>query len=265
MSILASVALAAAAGPSPCLLVGPSQSVVVVAIAQNSDGEVVVAPYAGREWPFGDQFNLTATSGRYRQAQPRSDGLVVEFTPIDQTYNVEIYRGGGGRHKGLPVFSGSCPSQSNPGLSKYATAVAARRGATPSHDAIIDGRLSDSKDCQVASSAGWVSRFSFLAGDWNGPFPIDPRDDYLWPKKLSVEKHPGLPLPPPTSVFGMLSFDGVGSPRSFNGAMWFSSSNDGQSISARVEFYDYTGKGSPSKEWLSGICSDFVSSGAAVS
>lgn len=269
-SILPLLLAAGAPAPqiSPCLLVGPSSTTAVVGVDQSRPREIELSKYTGYDWPFGEPFYLTSDeSGERFQQKPRKDALVAEFSTLGDSLNVEVYREGG-RHKGIPIFSGSCPSSKSSRLRHYLAWLESRlRGDSATYEQITETGLETSLECQMASAGGWISKFALSFDEPKTHFSIDPRDTHIWKTRQSYERLPGFPAPAPTSVVGMIAFKDVSAPSqigSFNG-IWLSASKDRRSMSMRTEFYGYAPEGSTSKEWLSGICSNFVKAGAVAS
>jgi hypothetical protein len=273
----AAPAPAPASAPAPrverlCLLAGPSRSLAAVRVVPEGEG-YAVKPVPGQVWPFAAQSVALAGNAGHNFARHNFEGR-DEAGNLFASYELHFARTGGvtlevsrgvSRFEGLPVLGGSCAETGSAAARLYLrqandTAAAPK----PAAGAFSSGRIRAGRDCQVVSSAGWVSRFNVEYRDDNSVV-IRPADRHLWRASQVRAVRAGMPPPPDPKwirvVFYFPASSAAEMPEAIN-SFWVHATPDGSQSSARASFFGYDPEGPVSTEDVTGVCADFTSEGA---
>jgi hypothetical protein len=270
---VAQAAAAPAPGPAPrverlCLLAGPSRSLAAVRVVPEGEG-YAVRPVPGQVWPFAAQ--SVALTGNARHGfeghdEPGNLSVSYELHFADEGgVTLEVSRGVS-RFEGLPMLGGSCAEAGSAAAGLYlrqaSDAAAAPR---PAAGAFISGEVVAGRDCQVVSSAGWVSRFNVEYAD-DDRVVIRPADRRLWRASEIRTVRAGMPPHPDPkwmrTAFYFPRSAGAEMPDAIN-SIWVHATPDGSHSSARASFFGYDPDGPISSEDVTGICADFTNAGVA--
>jgi hypothetical protein len=250
-----------------CLMAGPSRSLLVVSLGRASQA-FVLQRVTGQVWPFAaDRITLSPRQGGYgAQGTDTGSGLSVLLTPSfeNDELSVTISRGGWSP-EGLPVLAGACAASGSRASSNFLVLVRNTAFAPPqTATAFRTGRLVASANCQVVSTAGWVSRFSIAFQRDSAAITIRPADQHLWRAATIDSQFRGAPFPEPRGWLyrgydlGPGGRPDRGSP--YN-TIWVSTTPDGQQSSAHASFIGHRSGDSAPSEQVGGICTDFAGEG----
>lgn len=275
LALLAAAQAAAAPAPAPaprverlCLLAGPSRSLAAVRVVPEGEG-YAVKPVPGQVWPFAAQ--SVALTGNVRYGFEGRDETGNLFASYELHFadeggvSLEISRGVS-RFEGLPMLGGSCAEAESAAAGLYLrqasdTAAAPR----PAAGAFTSGEVQAGRDCQVVSSAGWVSRFNVEYAD-DDRVVIRPADRRLWRVSEIRTIRGGMPPHPDPRWMRFAFFlhrgEGAEMPDAIN-SIWVHATPDEAQSSARVSFFGYDPEGPIGSEDVNGICARFTGEGAA--
>jgi hypothetical protein len=276
LTLLALAQAAAAPGPALpapverlCLLAGPSRSLVAVRVVPRGQG-YAVEPVPGEVWPFAGQSLPLAATGRSLNFDGRDEA--GQFFASYQLHfasgggvNLEIVRGSD-RLEGLPILGGSCAERGSAAAALYLRQLRDPAAAPrPATEAFRTAPVQASRDCQLVSSAGWVTRFNVEYGEQGENVTIRPADRNLWRAASVRAVRAGMPpLPEPRWVRFAFWFPRTSAeemPGAIN-SFWVHVSPDNSQSSVRASFFGYDPAGPVREEDVSGVCTEFKEQGA---
>lgn len=248
-----------------CLLAGPSGALVAVRVVPQREG-YSIEPVAGQVWPFAvPSLPLGAdAAGRNFKGRDEHGNLVASYQlAFAGTGGVTLVIGRGDETSGtLPVLGGSCAEAGSPAADSYLREARSTQPASrPGAEALRTGPIEASRDCQVISSSGWVSRFNVEYASEGYGVVIRPGDRHLWRAPEVRSERGGVP-PPPNPRWLRFAFyfrpgTGVEMPRGIN-SIWVYATPDESQSSARASFFGHDPDGPVSNEDVTGICAQFA-------
>jgi hypothetical protein len=222
----------------------------------------------GQSWPFASQ-SLRLTEGRNNSFVGRD-----EASDLFATYHLgfadrggvtlEVARGVSG-FEALPVLGGGCAEPGTAAANLFLRQLDERAASPrPEVNAFRSGGIAAGRDCQVVSSAGWVSRFNVEYAE-DQSVVIRSSDRRLWPAPQVRAERRFLPHPDPKwlrMAFYFRTLNDAEMPGGIN-SLWVHATPDGSNSSARASFFGFDPEGPVSAEDVTGICADFTGQGAA--